>query len=430
MKDFEAKAVCQFREDEARAYGLHEALFLNRLRFWVIRNRQAGSNYRCGRTWSYTSARQIAPLIFTTEATTRRVIKRLVAAGVILTERRVVGGAEQPLSYAFVDEARFLGSAPLQQQAPGGAVIGLDQSRRKLVVKAPASAEGVLQNGGGVLQFEQTPMQSDQPLRYSDRYSNSYSPASAPSAGADGERAEAAAEVSLSRCVGADFAPAPEVEADLDAEANLGPHVVAEEKTENPANVATTAAGARCEAAAKRHAAAAAITGAAAPKKKGGGGRAAAAADGEQPARQPKTPRKPRFLPPTPLFTRYLAAMKAAGFATPQIMRPADAEHLEVILAACGGDEAQALTFVEKAVSGWRDARGRLGIQAVAPTLYMIGGPWMDRMFGEVFKPSDTAPGAAPRKENEIEKAMREAKERKAKRDAEAAANARSQGGT
>lgn len=425
MKDTTEVKVCQFREDEARAYGLHGALFLNRLRFWVLRNRATGANYRNGRTWSYTSARQIAPLIFTTEATTRRVIRRLVEAGVILTERRVIGGAEQPLSYAFVDEARLIGPA---KPTPGGSVIGMEERRQRLVGQQGEA----LQNGGGAVQFAQTPVQSEQLLRYSDRYSNSYLTTTAASADADGSPLPSVVEAeALQRCVGGDYQP-QQVEAEIGASANPVPCSVAEVKTQNTVTVAPVAGAAPSaerEAAVKRHAAAAAIAGVGAK-----GRRARTADDGEAAPQRPARgggakARKPRFLPPTPLFLHYLGAMKTAGYAAVQIMRTADAESLEVILGACGGDEAAARRYIDHCVLDWRGARGRHGIQAPVPTPHLLTSGWMDLLFAEVFKPSDVAPGAPPREENAIEKAVREANERKAKRDA-AAANARSQGET
>jgi len=134
---------------------------------------------------------------------------------------------------------------------------------------------------------------------------------------------------------------------------------------------------------------------------------------------------KLRILPPSPIFSAWLVAMRDAGFEAVQVLRPHDAAALDEIVAACGGDEAKAQRLIEIVVAGWEQLRGRHKIEAAAPSLRLIASNWLETRFAFAFPPKPVTATGAPRPESNAERVIREGRERAAAR----AANARSQTG-
>lgn len=89
----------------AKKYGLDEAVFLENLIFWVIRNRANGKNFFDGRTWTYNSVRAFKELFsFWSTQQLRRVLDSLLKQGVIVKGNYNQNPYDRTLWYALADE--------------------------------------------------------------------------------------------------------------------------------------------------------------------------------------------------------------------------------------------------------------------------------------------------------------------------------------
>ena len=69
----------------AEKYGVNEAILLNHLYFWVIKNEGNSQNFFVGRYWTYNSAKAFKKVFpFWSERTIQRIIKSLVDEGLVL----------------------------------------------------------------------------------------------------------------------------------------------------------------------------------------------------------------------------------------------------------------------------------------------------------------------------------------------------------
>ena len=93
----------------AKKYGLDEAVFLENLIFWVIRNRANGKNFFDGRTWTYNSVRAFKELFsFWSTQQLRRVLDSLLKQGVIVKGNYNQNPYDRTLWYALADEDTFI----------------------------------------------------------------------------------------------------------------------------------------------------------------------------------------------------------------------------------------------------------------------------------------------------------------------------------
>ena len=93
----------------AKKYGLDEAVFLENLIFWVIRNRANGKNFFDGRTWTYNSVRAFKELFsFWSTQQLRRVLDSLLKQGVIVKGNYNKNPYDRTLWYALADEDTFI----------------------------------------------------------------------------------------------------------------------------------------------------------------------------------------------------------------------------------------------------------------------------------------------------------------------------------
>lgn len=75
-----------FNVEIAEKYGLHEAIILENLYFWVKKNIANGQNYYDGNYWTYNSAKAFTELFpYMSNATIRRVLGRLESLGLVMT---------------------------------------------------------------------------------------------------------------------------------------------------------------------------------------------------------------------------------------------------------------------------------------------------------------------------------------------------------
>ena len=93
----------------AKKYGLDEAVFLENLIFWVIRNRANGKNFFDGRTWTYNSVRAFKELFsFWSTQQLRRVLDSLLKQGVSVKGNYNQKPYDRTLWYALADEDTFI----------------------------------------------------------------------------------------------------------------------------------------------------------------------------------------------------------------------------------------------------------------------------------------------------------------------------------
>ena len=98
-----------FNINLAKKYGLEEAIFLENLIFWVIRNRANQTNYFDGRTWTYNSVRAFNVLFpFWTTKQIRRVLDSLLKQGVIVKGNYNKNPYDRTLWYALAEENTFI----------------------------------------------------------------------------------------------------------------------------------------------------------------------------------------------------------------------------------------------------------------------------------------------------------------------------------
>ena len=98
-----------FDVELAKKYGLEEAIFLENLIFWVIRNRANQTNYFDGRTWTYNSVRAFNVLFpFWTTKQIRRVLDSLLKQGVIVKGNYNQNPYDRTLWYALAEEDTFI----------------------------------------------------------------------------------------------------------------------------------------------------------------------------------------------------------------------------------------------------------------------------------------------------------------------------------
>ena len=111
-----------FRE-LALQYGQEEAMMISYLWGWIGRNHKVGINLKEDRTWTYDPLTQFSEKIeFWTVKQVRRILGSLRSQGVIQVGHFGKYWSDRTNWYAFVDEARFLGSlvAGVAQQAAAG----------------------------------------------------------------------------------------------------------------------------------------------------------------------------------------------------------------------------------------------------------------------------------------------------------------------
>lgn len=102
-------ATYHFDTKHAECYGVDEAIFINNLVFWIIKNRANDENFHDGRYWTYNTAQAYAELFpFWNEKKIYRIIDKLVEAGVIVKGNYNTSQRDRTQWIAFVDEAAFL----------------------------------------------------------------------------------------------------------------------------------------------------------------------------------------------------------------------------------------------------------------------------------------------------------------------------------
>lgn len=97
-----------FDTDLAAQYGIEEAILIQHLQFWIVKNRANGENFIDGRTWTYSKLAAMALIFpYMNERKIRHALGLLEEKGVII--KGMHGGAgDRTLWIAFVDEVLML----------------------------------------------------------------------------------------------------------------------------------------------------------------------------------------------------------------------------------------------------------------------------------------------------------------------------------
>lgn len=98
-----------FDVGHAQAYGLHEAILIHNLQFWIQKNRANGRHLHDERTWTYNSAKAFADLLpYLSDRQIRRALDNLVELGVLVKGNYNASTYDRTLWYAFAKEDQFL----------------------------------------------------------------------------------------------------------------------------------------------------------------------------------------------------------------------------------------------------------------------------------------------------------------------------------
>jgi len=98
-----------FEVEDAIEHGVHAAVLIANLRFWILHNKANEKHLFEGRTWTFNSAKAFAELFpYLSADQIRRAIKKLVDANVIMTRALSQNSWDRVNWYAFADEARML----------------------------------------------------------------------------------------------------------------------------------------------------------------------------------------------------------------------------------------------------------------------------------------------------------------------------------
>jgi hypothetical protein len=97
----------------AQKYGMAAAVLYRNFQFWIAKNKANGKNFRDGRTWTYNSARALWDLHpYLTVWDTRKALKILLDAGILLAANYNAQGYDRTTWYAFEDEKTALKGLP------------------------------------------------------------------------------------------------------------------------------------------------------------------------------------------------------------------------------------------------------------------------------------------------------------------------------
>lgn len=98
-----------FNTDYAIKYGIEEAIVINNLQFWIIKNRANKKHFFNDRTWTYNTYKAFSEIFpYWNEHKMKRILDSLVQQGILLRENYNKSGYDRTCWYAFVDEKSFL----------------------------------------------------------------------------------------------------------------------------------------------------------------------------------------------------------------------------------------------------------------------------------------------------------------------------------
>ena len=128
----------------ACAYGIHEAILIQNLQFWIVKNRANGRHEHGGRTWTYSSVNAFTELFpYMSTSAMRRTLLSLQTQGVILTGNYNSNQYDRTSWFAFADEAVFLPAFAHLSKTTNGAGEGDNSICRKRQMELSKTTDGV-----------------------------------------------------------------------------------------------------------------------------------------------------------------------------------------------------------------------------------------------------------------------------------------------
>lgn len=104
-----------FDSDVAVEVGLEEAIFIQHVQHWAIKNRANSKHFRDDRTWTYNSVKAYTEIFpYWTEKQIRRIIESLLESGILLAGEFNENRSDRTKWYAFADEKRWLPTSESQ----------------------------------------------------------------------------------------------------------------------------------------------------------------------------------------------------------------------------------------------------------------------------------------------------------------------------
>ena len=117
-----------FNIDVATEYGLHAAILLANLQYWIKYNQANGVNKYFGRTWSFNSARAFKELFpYMTERTISRTLKKLCDIGVLQKGNFNRKKFDKTIWYAFANEEEWLSNLKFNVRQNGERISQSDE---------------------------------------------------------------------------------------------------------------------------------------------------------------------------------------------------------------------------------------------------------------------------------------------------------------
>ncbi len=94
-----------FDAEIAAKYGLHAAILLENIRFWIEKNRCNGRHYHDGRYWTYSSAKAFTEFFpYLTERQVRYALKQIEEDGLVITGNFNSSTYDRTVWYALTDK--------------------------------------------------------------------------------------------------------------------------------------------------------------------------------------------------------------------------------------------------------------------------------------------------------------------------------------
>lgn len=93
-----------FDVDIAKEYGVHCAIIMNHLEFWIAKNEANGQNFYDGRYWTFNSAEAFSKLFpYMSARQVNYALQKLRDAGILMTGNFNASAYDRTLWYAFTD---------------------------------------------------------------------------------------------------------------------------------------------------------------------------------------------------------------------------------------------------------------------------------------------------------------------------------------
>jgi len=107
-----------FKTEDAEKYGIEEAVIIEHLRFWIIKNRANGTHFHDGHYWTYSSIEALTTIFpYLSYKQIRRALSHLQSEVVIVSGNYNQIAYDHTKWYAFVDEDCLLPPFDLPRRA-------------------------------------------------------------------------------------------------------------------------------------------------------------------------------------------------------------------------------------------------------------------------------------------------------------------------